>query len=77
MTHPSENDERPRWRDGDEDDDEPREWEIEAEEEKEDHHPVLGGTAPLARVVFFGLVLLVGLGLVLVFIRALGRHFGG
>ena len=59
------------WRD--EDDDEPREWEIEPEEEKEDRNPALSGTAPLARVVFIGLVLLIVIGGVIVFVRGVGQ----
>lgn len=61
----------------DEDDDEPREWEIEPEEEKGDRHPTLSGTAPLARVVFFGLILLVVLGGVLALIRGVGSWLKG
>lgn len=74
MARNSRDDERPGWRDAD--DDEPRDWEIEPEEEKEDHHGVLGGTAPLARVVFFAILLLVAVGGALVLIRALARYFG-
>jgi len=70
-------DDRPRWQEWDEDDDEPREWEVEPEEEKADQNRVLQGTAPLARVVFFAIVLAVIItGLVAVG-QALKRYFGG
>ncbi|BET65835.1 hypothetical protein ASA1KI_07530 [Opitutales bacterium ASA1] len=59
------------WRD--EDDDEPKDWEeIEPEEEKGDRHPTLGGTAPLARVVFAAILLAVVLGGVLALVRGVG-----
>lgn len=70
-------DDEPRWRDWDEEDDEPREWEIEPEEEKEDEHHVLGGTAPLAKVVFFAIVLAFVIAALVAFVRALSHHFGG
>ncbi|MGH8021193.1 MAG: hypothetical protein ACREIA_23520 [Opitutaceae bacterium] len=57
------------WRD---EDDEPYDREIEPEEEKEDRNPTLSGTAPLARVVFFGLLLLIVIGGVLAFVRGVG-----
>jgi hypothetical protein len=75
----SENDgERPRWREWDADDDDggPRDWEIEPEEEKGDRHPVLGGTAPLARVIFLAIVLFVIVGGVIAFIRGTSGWFG-
>lgn len=70
-------DERPQWRDWDEDGDEPREWEIEPEEEKADPHRVLEGTAPLARLVFFAIVLAVVITGLIAVGRALTSHVGG
>ncbi|HEX9785244.1 MAG TPA: hypothetical protein VGA56_21250 [Opitutaceae bacterium] len=58
------------------DDDEPREWEIEPEEEKADRQPTLGGTAPLARVVFLGLLSFIILGGVLALVRGVGSWLG-
>lgn len=69
-------DEQPRWREWDEEE-EPREWEIEPEEEKADRHRVLEGTAPLARVVFFAIVLAVVIVGFVTVGQALKRHFGG
>ncbi len=62
------------WRD--EDEDELRDWEIEPEEEKEDRNPTLSGTAPLARVVFLGLVLLIVIGGALALVRGIGAWLG-
>ena len=73
-----EDDERPRWRDADEDDDEPREWEEGAsEEEKENRGGVLGGTAPIARVVFAVILIAIVVGTVLALSGGLRRWFGG
>jgi hypothetical protein len=71
--------ERPRWHDPDDEDD-PRaarfeECETESEEEKEDRHPVLGGTLPMARIVFLSIVVLIVLGGAVALIKALGTGF--
>ena len=66
-------DDENRWRDWDEDGDEPREWEIEPEEEKEDTHSVLGGTAPMAKLVFFGIVMAFVIGGLVALARALAK----
>lgn len=62
-----------RWRDWDEDGDELHDWEIEPEEEKADPHSVLGGTSPVAKVVFFAIVLAFVIGGLAALARALGR----
>jgi hypothetical protein len=69
----SHDDERPGWREPD--DDEPREWEIEPEEEREDTRPVLGGTAPMARLVFLVILGLVVLGAAAALIESMGAGF--
>jgi hypothetical protein len=61
------------WRDWDEDGDEPRDWEIEPEEEKEDAHSVLGGTAPMAKLVFFAIVMAFVIGGLVALARALAK----
>jgi hypothetical protein len=66
--------ERPRWHDPD-DDEGPPEWEVEPEEEKEDGHPVLDGTAPIARMVFLCIVALVLLGGAVALIKGVGAGF--
>ncbi len=62
------------WR-PDEDEEEPRDWEVEPEEEKSDAHPTLGGTAPLARVVFVAILFCLLLGGALALVRGLGSWF--
>lgn len=67
-------DDPPRWRDASDDDEEPRDWEVEPEEEKEDNHPVLEGTAPVARFIFLAIVGCVVLGGLVAAILAIGRY---
>jgi hypothetical protein len=60
------------------DDDEPRDWEeIEPEEEKENRGGVLGGAAPVARIVFAVILLAIVLGTVVALKDGWRRWFGG
>lgn len=70
---PSDDDERPVWRDAHDDDDEPKDWEIEPEEEREDKRPVLGGTEPVARLLFLAILGCVLVGGVIAFVLAVAH----
>jgi hypothetical protein len=60
------------------DDDEPKDWEeVEPEEEKGNRGGVLGGTAPVAKLVFIAILIAIVVGTALALKDGLTRWFGG